>query len=242
MIGALRAEWGKTFSIRTPVLCLIGTLLLVVVTAGMLGNDFVRSIDIGEQAPDARMSAVSALGPAVQFGLLTFAAFAMALITSEYPGGGMRSTLQAQPRRGVVLAAKSAIGAGIGLVCGSVTGGIGLAVSELALGGHSAPAAEPAALIALRVGTLFAVSAVLVMALGTIIRSAVGTLAAAAALLVGMLALPPAAGIWTPAGAAAKFIAADASDYPPSIGLLIVTGWAAAAYAVASVLFARRDA
>jgi ABC-2 type transport system permease protein len=57
-----------------------------------------------------------------------------------------------------------------------------------------------------------------------------------------MLALPPSISVWTPAGAAGQFITASDAEYPAAVGLLIVAGWAAAAYAAASVLLARRDA
>lgn len=242
MIRALRAEWGKTFSILSPLLCLVGTVILVVVTAATLGNDFVHGISNGEHPAQLTMRAIDALGSAVQFGLLTFAAFAMTLITSEYSSGSIRSTFQAQPRRAVVLAGKTTIAAVVGFAAGCITGGLGLAAGYLALNGHAAPFAETPAVTVLRVGALFAVAAALVVAIGAIVRNAVGTLAIGVVLLVGMLALPSSISIWTPAGAAAQFLTASGTDYPSIIGLLIVLAWAAAAYTLASVLLQRRDA
>lgn len=242
MIAALRAEWSKTFSILSPVLCLVATLVLVVVTAASLGNDFVRGIDIGEQPPGATQNAVEVLGPAVQFGLLTFAAFAMLPITSEYSSGSIRSTFQAQPRRGIVLAGKTAIVLAVGVLAGSVTGALGLAMSYLALADHAAPPAEPPVVTVFRIGALFAVAAILIIAVGTIVRSAVGTLAIGVVLLVGMLALSPSVSVWTPAGAAAEFITGSDAEYPSFVGLLIVAAWAVLTYAIASVILRRRDA
>lgn len=242
MIGALRAEWGKTFSILSPALCLVATLMIVTITALSLGNDFVRGISIGEQPPGATLNAVEVLGPAVQFGLLTFAAFAMMIIAAEYSSGSIRSTLQAQPRRAIVLAGKTTVGAIAGLVAGTLIGGLGLAASYFALDGHADPFMEAPTLTALRVGALLAVTAVLVIAIGVIVRSAVGTLAISIVLLVGTLALPPSVSVWTPAGAAAQFITADSTDYPSIVGLTVVVVWAALAYGVASALLQRRDA
>jgi ABC-2 type transport system permease protein len=242
MIRALRAEWGKTFSILSPFLCLVGTVLLVVVTTATLGNDFVHGISTGEHPAQLTMRVTDVLGSAVQFGLLTFAAFAMTLITSEYSSGSIRSTFQAQPRRAVVLAGKTIIAAVLGLAAGCITGGLGLASGYLALNGHAAPHAEAPAVTVLRVGALFAVAAALVVAIGAIVRNAVGTLAIGAVLLVGMLALPPSISKWAPAGAAGQFLTASGTDYPPSIGLLVVVAWAAVAYTLASVLLHRRDA
>ncbi|MFT4287877.1 hypothetical protein [Nocardioides sp.] len=242
MIGALRAEWGKTFSLLSPILCLAATLITVVVTALSLGNDFVRGLDIGEQPAGATANVVDVLGPAVQFGILTFAAFAMVTITAEYSSGSIHSTFQAQPRRALVLAGKSVIGVAIGLLSGTIVGALGLAAGLFALEGHAAALREPGAVTALRVGVLFAVAAILVIAIGVIVRSAVGTLAASLVLLVGMLALPPSVSVWTPAGGAAAFVTADHTDYPSFVGILVVAAWAAAAYVIASVLLQRRDA
>lgn len=242
MIRTVRAEWGKAFSILSPSACLIGTVMLIAITSSTLGNDFVHGIGIGEHPASQTMPSIDALGPAVQFGLLTFAAFAMVLITSEYACGSIRSTFQAQPRRAVVLAGKTVVGAVVGLVSGCVAGGLGLAAAYLALDGHAAPAAESPALTVLRVGALFAVAAVLVIAIGAIVRNGVGTLAVSVVVLVGMLTLPSSVSVWTPAGAAAQFVTANDDDYPSVVGLLVVAGWATAAYALASVLLRRRDA
>lgn len=242
MIRALGAEWGKTFSILSPLLCLISTVVLVAVTAASLGNDFVHGLSLGEHPAGTTMRVVDVLGPAVQFGLLTFTAAAMTLITSEYSTGSIRSTFQAQPRRWVVLAGKTLVAVALGVVSGAVAGGLGVAAGSLTLAGHAAPAAESAAVTVARVAALFGVVAVLVVALGAIIRSAVGTLSVGLVLLVGMLAMPPSMSVWTPAGAAGRFVTGDGTDYPSVVGLLIVAGWAAAAYAAASVLLERRDA
>lgn len=242
MMRALRAEWGKTFSIPSPLLCLVGTVVLVLVTAASLGNDFVHDIGTGDRPAQATMRAIDALGPAVQFGLLTLAAFAMVLITSEYSSGSIRSTFQAQPRRAVVLAGKTVVGVVVGFLSGCATAGLGLAAATFALAGHAAPLAEPPVVTMLRVGAVFAAAVVLLVAIGAILRHSVGTLCVGVVLLVGMLALPSSVSVWTPAGGAARFIVASDADYPSLVGLLVATAWAAAAYAIASVQLARRDA
>jgi ABC-2 type transport system permease protein len=242
MIRAIRAEWGKTWSVRAPLLCLLGTVLLVVTTSAALGNDFVHGIGMGERPPGAAMPLVSALGPAVQFGLLTFTAFTMTLVTSEYTTGSIRSTLQAAPRRWVVLTSKAVIGLLVGFVLGAAVGALGLAAADLALQGHAAPAGESLPPTTLRAASLFAVSSVLVVALGAIIRSSVGTLACGAVLLVGTLALPASASVWTPGGAAGEFLEWSAASYPPVWGLAVIALWAGAIYLLALWSLHRRDA
>jgi ABC-2 type transport system permease protein len=242
VIRALNAEWGKTWSVRAPLLCLLGTVLLVMITAASLANDFVHGIGSGEHPVGAVMPAVSALGPAVQFGLAAFTAFAMTLITSEYTTGSIRSTLQAEPRRGVVMASKALIGLAVGLAAGAAVGALGLATSDLALQGHAAIAGESPVVTVMRVAGLFAVAAVLVVALGVIIRSAVGTLAVGVVLLLGTLALPSSVSAWTPGGAAGEFLEASNNSYPSIVGLVVITVWAATACLVAIWLLHRRDA
>lgn len=239
---ALWAEWGKTWSVRAPLLCLLGTVTLAVITAAALANDFVRGIGAGEFPSDAVMTAASAVGPAAQFGLLIFIGFAMILITPEYATGSIQPTFQAEPRRGVVLAGKAIIGLVAGALSGAAVGVMALTASDFALQEHAAAASENPAVTVLRVSGLFAVAAVLVVALGAIVRSSAGTLACGAVLLVGTLALPPELSIWTPGGGAGEFIEARSDYYPSILGLAVLTAWAATAYLAAVWLLRRRDA
>jgi ABC-2 type transport system permease protein len=95
--GTLHSEWGKTWSVRAPLACLIGTGALVLLTAASLANDTMVSIRSGDLPVGTTVPAVDAVGPAVQFGQLAFGAFALQLITAEYATGLIRSTLQVPP-------------------------------------------------------------------------------------------------------------------------------------------------
>jgi ABC-2 type transport system permease protein len=209
----LGSEWGKAWSVRSPALCLLGAALLTVVTALSLANDFVHGIRIGERAVEARMPIDQAVGPAVIFGATAFLAFAMLPITAEYLTGSVRSTFLGQPRRRVVLAAKTAVVAGCGLVFGVVTGAAAEAGCRLVLGVHTAPDGSPGSL-PLKVGVLLALDAVLVAGLATLLRSSVGTLATGVTLTAVALALPAHLSAWTPAGAALRLLSGDRGQYP----------------------------
>lgn len=242
MINALHAEWGKTWSVRSSWLSLAGVVVVVLVTALALAGDVENAIRLGERSPDSLVSAAEVTGPAAQFGIAVFAAFAMLLITAEYSSGSIRSTFQAAPRRTLVLRSKTCIAAGVGLVAGTITGAAGLGIATFVLNDHVAPAPEPLAVTALRIGLIFTTSAVLVVGLGAIIRSAVGTLAAALVLLVGSIVLPVSVSVWTPGGAIGEFILASDATYPAIMGLVVNVGWATAAFGGAVWSLRYRDA
>jgi ABC-2 type transport system permease protein len=241
----LGSEWGKAWSVRAPALCLLATALLTVATAVTLANDFVHDITIGERAVAGTLPPEQAVGPAVLFGTTVFVAFAMLPITAEYVTGSVRSTFLAQPRRRVVLAAKTAVVGGSGLVVGIATGAVAVAGSRLVLGVHAAPSGTPGPL-PLKVGVLLALDAVLVAGLASLLRSPVGTLAAGVVLTTATMALPDSLNAWTPAGAALRLLAGDAGQYPAghagAVALAVLVAWSAAVYATGAWLLERRDA
>lgn len=235
------SEWGKTFSVRSPWACLVGTAVLVVVTALSLANDFVYGVSTGEQAPDAVLPVAEVVGPAVQFGQLVLAAFALQLITAEYSTGAVRATLQAQPRRYLVLLSKAAIAGGCGVVAGAVLGALSAWGAQLTLGEHAAGGGVTVVGLAVRSAVLLGLAAVMIVGLGAAVRSAVGTLAAAAALLVGTLALPTRVGEWCP-GQAGTALLADQSWSTAAQAGIVIAVWTGTGVALGSWLMERRDA
>ncbi|MEV6520533.1 ABC transporter permease subunit [Longispora sp. NPDC051575] len=202
-------------------------------------------------------------------GLILVVVVATMSVTAEYRRGLIRTTVTASPRRGRVLAAKA-------LVLGAVTFVVGLvAAAVVVLGGqqllrnagtylHPASTATELRLI-VGTATLLAVSAVLGLALGVLLRR--GTTAVTAAIvtivlpyLLAMTVLPTEAARWllrvTPAAAFA--VQQSATEYAqvdnlytpiegyfplaPWAGLAVLTGWTALALALAAHRLRRRDA
>ncbi|MDA8368305.1 MAG: hypothetical protein M0026_00340 [Nocardiopsaceae bacterium] len=224
MWRTLHSEWGKTWSVRAPWICLLTTVALVVITAMSLANDFVYGISIDEVPADARMPMMDAVGPAVLFGQVAFAAFAMQLVTAEYSTGEIRSTLRGQPDRTTVVAAKSLIAAVCGLAVGAASGTLAAGTTRLILADNLAsPESYPA--VALRCGLLMAVVGILVVAVGALLRNAVATLVTAFAVLIGTLVLPSGLNGWFPGEAGSTFLADDAEPYAGPVGLLVVAVW-----------------
>ncbi|UWE09904.1 DUF1349 domain-containing protein [Actinacidiphila bryophytorum] len=203
-------------------------------------------------------------------GLVVVTVVATMFVTGEYRRGLIRTTLTASPRRGRVLAAKAVV---IGAVS-FLTGLVAAAAAVLAVGAverskgfrtYPAPLATDVRVV---VGTaaLFAVTAVLALALGTVLRRSAGAVTAVvvAIVLPYILAvaavLPAGPSRWltrlTPAAAFAvqqsvHRYAQVAADYTPAdgyfplapwAGLGVLCAYAAAVVATAAVLLRRRDA
>jgi ABC-type transport system involved in multi-copper enzyme maturation permease subunit len=207
------------------------------------------------------------------FGLIAVIALGAVFITGEYRRGMIRTTLAASPQRGRVLAAKA-------VVIGSVTFAAGLAGAAVAfpfvvrklhaLGWN--PPVWPVWSLTSQVGVqvvvgtaaLLAVTALLALAAGTILRRSAGAITAVIALVIFPLVLavilPTAPADWllryTPA--AAFGLQTSTLRYPqvttgcvpyhgcyplaPWTGFAVLCAWAVLALAVAAVLLRRRDA
>jgi len=203
-------------------------------------------------------------------GLIAIAVVAAMFITGEYRRGLIRTTLAASPRRGRVLAAKAIV---IGAVS-FVTGLIGATAAVLigsaivhARGAAMFPEPWPAQVrVILGTGVLVAVAAVLVLAVGTIVRRSAATIAIAIAAIVvpyfltvaavvplgvadWLLRITPAAGFAlqqaypTYAQVAGNYAPWN-GYYPlaPWAGLAVLAAWAAVALAGAVYVLRRRDA
>ncbi len=203
-------------------------------------------------------------------GLIALAVVAAMFMTAEYRRNLIRITLAASPRRGRVLAAKAIVVAAVSFVAGLVGAAVavvgGSAITH-ARGYYEFPVPASAAVrVVIGTGLLAALTAVLALAVGTMVRRS----AAAVAIVVVALVLPYflAVAAVVPLGAAdwllritpaAGFAAQQAYPEYPQVnaiysalsgyfplawwaGLAVLCGWAAAALAGAAVLLRRRDA
>jgi len=237
----LRAEWGKTWSVRVPALWLTMTIVLVAVTASSLANDAAHAVSIGELPAGIRVPVIDAFGPAVAFAQLTIAAFAIHLVTPEYASGSMDTTFAAQPRRWVVVGSKAVIASGSGLALGLVLGPVTVAGVEFVLGGLRGDSVTASA-AAVGMAAVFAVAAVVGVSLAFLVRSAVVALSLSFLLLVVTLAAPERVGEWLPGQAGATWVEGLAAGRS-SWGALAVLGlWAVGLLAIAAWLVRRRDA
>ncbi|HEU5002293.1 MAG TPA: ABC transporter permease subunit [Actinomycetota bacterium] len=200
--------------------------------------------------------------------LIVFLVLGTLFVTSEYRRGLVRTTLAATPRRGRVLAAKAVV-LGVSTFVISLAGiAVALPVGEKLLRGNGnfvAHVSTPT-LIRVVVGTaaVLAVSAIVALGIGTVLRRSAGAITAA---IVGLLlpiilatsGLPTGASEWllrlTPAASFAvqqtavvypmvSFPHTPANGYfplPAWAGFLVLCAWAAVALGVATYLLNRRD-
>ena len=203
-------------------------------------------------------------------GLIAVVVIGVMFMTAEYRRGLIRTTLTASPRRGRVLAAKAVVLGVATFAAGLVAVVIVIPVGERLLHENGNPIPPVTALTWLQVvvGTaaLLAVSAVLGLAVGTLLRRSAGAVTAVIAVIVlpYLLArvpgiLPVGAEQWllrvTPAAGFA--VQQTLAQYPqvhtvytpgtgyfplsPWAGFAVLCAWAAVALALAVFLLRRRD-
>lgn len=234
------AEWGKTWSVRSTWCCLLAGLLLMATSAASLANDFVYDVQRGELPPGSTLSLTEVLAPATQLTQFAVIALAMLVVTSEFSTGAILTTLQAAPRRGVLLVAKSLVVAVIVMPAGLLCCAVGAATASAVLGGHGLTAGAVGDVLR---GTLYLLAvALLTVGLGAVLRSAVGTLSVALVVLVGLLLLSNPATAYLPAAAGAQLLGDLDDPYPAPVAALLLAGWAGVAQAVGYLALRRRDA
>jgi ABC-type transport system involved in multi-copper enzyme maturation permease subunit len=201
------------------------------------------------------------------FGLIPAIVLAALFMTSEYRRRLIRTTLTASPRRGRVLAAKAVAIGSVTFVAASVGTAIAVTLSRHELyanGNYLFPLSAPSEVrVDLGTGLVFAVAAVLVMSLGTILRRSAGTVALGIVLFVlpFILGAHPSSSStdWlmrvSPLAAfavqetlpryaqVASAYTMQNGYYPlgPWAGLAVLVGYAAVAFGVATLLIRRRD-
>jgi ABC-2 type transport system permease protein len=164
----LAVERIKLFSTRSPWWC---AALAIVLTVGFTG------LSIGNTDSDLYID-VASTQFGYQFGLAVVMVLAALTITTEYRFGTIRSTFQAIPHRTPALLAKTAVvalTAGIlGLICAFGSWALGTALKPTAnLALDSAPDWRTVA----GVGLVFALAAIIAIAVGIMIRHTAGAVA-----------------------------------------------------------------
>ncbi len=219
--------------------------------------------NIGRAADDGFVGAFAGLIVVIVVGAM--------FITAEYRRGLIAVTLAAAPGRGRVLAAKAVVIGSVTFVAGVIAAAPLIPVGTSLLRSHGNYVFPVSALTEVRlvagIAALLAITAVLALAAGTILRHAAGAITAVIALTVviyffsvPLAVLPAGAADWllrvTPAAGFA--IQQYVPAYPqvnniytpqhgyfplaPWAGFGVLCLWAAAALCLATVLLRRRDA
>ncbi|MUL42936.1 ABC transporter permease [Streptomonospora sp. PA3] len=248
-------EWTKLASLRSTWWCLgLGAagmaafaLLMGVSTADRFAEDPVAAGEFSY----ARLTSQGVFY-LVQFAVLTLAALAA---TGEYATRAITTTLQAVPRRGVVLAARSAVAAGLAFAAGAGMTALGIGVLWGVVGSYAPLDAGYALGTVLGAGACMAVLAVLFVGLGTAMRGTAGTIGAGFLLLLGIPLVLQLSGLqelndaaaYLPGAAAIEVYAAGdvgfyTAPHDGPINIVTVLGWAAAAQIAGYTELRVRDA
>ncbi|KAA9086835.1 ABC transporter permease subunit [Microbacterium radiodurans] len=198
---------------------------------------------------------VVAITAPMQFTMLVAGILGAMAITGEYSTGMIRSTLTAEPRRGVVLAAKALV---VGLLLALttvVTSAVSIAASAPIFGADGIDWSDPEqSVVPLAMGVLAMASfALLGLGWGFIIRSGAGAIAATVGIL---FVLPIVLSLFTFGGEAWAWIV-DLSKYLPAsaaqtvsvpgaedfwVGVVTLLAWPAAALLGGWAVLRSRDA
>ncbi|MER6991369.1 ABC transporter permease [Saccharopolyspora hirsuta] len=250
--GAVASEWTKLRSVRSTWICLAGAAALAAAYSLIMAAS-ARSLQSAGGPNTAITSALDNATTGVLFvadiAVVTLAAM---VITTEYATRTILPTLQAVPLRRRVLLAKSLVLLPILFVSGVLLTGIGVAAGSVVLGEFADPL-EPAGVLgrAVAVGAYLALSGVLVVGLGAVVRHVAGTIAVSIVVVFGVPMMLQVTSIPLLVSAAELFPGpagmvlagvADFNAYGPLTALLVLIGWAVAGYAIGFAALRARDA
>ncbi|MFG2820987.1 ABC transporter permease [Kitasatospora sp. NPDC048365] len=256
-VRVLRAEWAKTWSLRSTWITL-GLGLFFLVAFGLIAAYQFKSRLTSGRPMDRDFADASALGLSLfgtNFAQLALGVLGVLIAAGEYSTGMIRSTLAAVPRRLPVLWAKAAVYGAVTLVL--ATAGVFvafLAGSGIVSGTRAAMTlSDPGAVRGLLgAGLYLALVGVIGVALGMLLRSVAGgisVLVAALMLVPGLISLLPTS--WhshispylpSNAGEAMFALHHDSTTLSPGAGLAVFLLWTALALAGAATRLARSDA
>ena len=235
----LGAEWTKLRSVRSTYGILLAAVVVTVGIAALAA--WAAATD--DQPTQATATQLAGFGASLgQFGLVALAALS---ITVEFATGGIRTTLAATPARWVVLTAKAAVVAAItfpaGLVATALAALAGSAILGIGTDGLLAVSARSAVALAL--------TSLLVVGLGAVLRRAAGTITTAVAVLFA----PPILGAlvsnevvaavldYLPAGLTTVLVSGTGERYGPEVAALLLGVWAVGVLAAGAITLYRRD-
>jgi len=251
-MSVIAVERIKLFSTRSPWWCMvISAVLSIGLAALFLG--FLSS----DEKPQATILMTQGGAQLSQMVMMVMAALA---VTTEYRFGTIRTSFQAVPQRAAVLLGKTAVVAVVAGVVGVVASFGAWAIGNV-VDGSADLAINTAAEWRLVAGQalVFAVSAVIAVAVGILIRQSAGAIAILILwplLLENLVQLIPKVGDdisrWSPFKNADSFLnqgqefglAGQPGQYAlsPWWALLYFAGWAAALMTIALVTASKRDA
>ncbi|HWG72526.1 MAG TPA: ABC transporter permease [Acidimicrobiales bacterium] len=182
----VRSEWTKLRTVRSTYFTL-GVAVVLIVGLGALisfeiGSHYQNSGRLDRATFDPTNSSLAS----VTFGQLAIGVLGVLVITSEYASGMIRTTLQAMPRRGWLLAAKAGVFGVTALVVGEVSSFAAFFIGQPLLKSGPAPYAtigQPGVARAVFASGLYiALAGLLALGIAVLIRHTAGAITVVVAL------------------------------------------------------------
>lgn len=253
VVGVLRSELCKLFSVRSTLCALVAAVWCNVVVAALAAIFIPDALSVKDRAgiDSIRLSLAG-----IHLSQIAFGALGALVITGEYGSGMVRATFAAVPRRRLVLAGKAIVFAGTALIVGVVSSYAAYFTFQVLVSDDSLRSSlgDPGVLRAVTGGGAYlAVLGLLGLGLGALIRSSAGTIAA----LFGLLFVPSilvnllphswqtSVGPYLPMEAGSGIFVAshpDAGSLGPWAGFGVFSLYAAIALAGGFFVISRRDA
>ncbi|MFD8491924.1 ABC transporter permease [Amycolatopsis sp. NPDC059657] len=252
----LAVERIKLFTTRSPWWCALAALAVTIGFSALITG----TSDTGE------FITVSSAEFGYKFGMAVIVVLAALAVTTEYRFNTIKTTFQAVPNRGAALAAKAGVVGGLAFVIGEIAGFGSWALAKL-LKPEADLALNSAAdwLNVAGIGVVYAIAAVIALAVGILIRHSAGAISLVLIYNLAvedLITLIPKVGHkiheWLPFNAAHKFLTGTGESNgsrggdmgPPLSDSPLSPGWALAYFAgfalvlltISIVVAKRRDA
>jgi ABC-2 type transport system permease protein len=250
VIDVLASEWAKLWSLRSTY------LTLAIAAATSTGIAALVAVAFATTPAGQLPTAFDALSPGLlsqEYAVIAVGVLGVLTFATEFGTGLIRTTFAAVPPRDRVLAAKACAAGGTALILGEVLSFATFLLAQAILGTHGQGVSLGGAGVPQRVlanGLMLAVSALLGLGLGAVLRHTAGAVAAycAVVFLPGLLNFLPSP--WN--ARLGRFALLDAAQqvvtlhpqngrFSPGWSLVVLLTWPAAALVLAAVAL-RRDA
>ncbi len=252
---ALRAEWFKLRSLRSSFWALGVSVVLGVGLGAAIAAASSHSYAGSSLSSKASWDPAALSTSGMAIGQLAIEVLGVLFISSEYSSGMIRTSLTVVPKRGRLLAAKSAVFAAVTLLVGEVTSFSSFFVGQAVISGHAPTASLGDAAVTRAVigaGLLMSALALLAVATGALLRHSAAGIAAmvtVALVLPGIAqALPaswqnPINKFWpTGAGSQITNVTRASHTLGPWAGFGLLCLFVAIVYFAAWAMLERRDA
>lgn len=258
-LGAtIRSEWVKLYSARSSRIIIALAIILSIATSAIVALIIGITYDGTDANSLIPHDPVTSSLTGLLFRMILLTALSVTVVSSEYSSGMIRTTFINTPRRGQVLAAKSAVIAGVAVVVGLLTVPVMFLVCQPIFSAYGLETASLADGDIARHVFVFAVGQALVYTLigfsmAWLLRNTAGAITAAMGFLLLPYFVAPVMPEWVQENIlkfspdlavdslAGMSQPGDLTYLDPLPALVVILAWLAAGIAASAIVLNRRD-